>query len=225
METQYLPKYFDIKINKQGQELRRKGRITRQKFLDATFYLLHSDSLDQVTVPNIASRVDLSTATFYLYFSDIDEIYLELSERAGEDLHELLKFLEVPWPLAKVFENSLAFVSAFMDVVRLHRPVIHLRNARADRNDSRFDKVRLRSARPLIQALGRQLRRSESLVGSPEIDFSEAVGAVLFTGLERLSIRLCGPDAETADAILLLNAQAQVIADSIAAARNRLDVT
>ena len=208
----------DVNTNKQGQKLRRKGRLTRNKFLDQTFSLLHSQPLDQITVPNIASRVGLSTATFYLYFTDIDEIYLELSERAGKDLHFLLEFVKDPWPLAKNYECSLVFVTAFLNVVRLHRPVIHLRNARADRNDKRFDKVRLRSALPLIEALGRQLHRSESEDRTPDIDFAECTGAALFTGLERLSIRLCGPDEIPEDTELMLRAQAQIIADSIAAA-------
>jgi AcrR family transcriptional regulator len=222
MENLAVPLLVDPDLNKQGQTLRRKGKLTRQKFLDATFELLHSVTLEEVIVPNIAAKVGLSTATFYLYFSDIDELYLELAHRAGDDLRVLREFVETPWPLNACYEHALKFVAGFLNVVRLHRPVIHLRNARADRDDKRFDTERLRSAHPLIVALGRQVHRSETADMTPEMDFSECIGAVLFTGMERLSIRLCGPDSNIEDVELLMNAQAQIITDCItSAARTR----
>jgi AcrR family transcriptional regulator len=222
MESLDLPVSAELSFNKQGQTLRRKGRLTRQRFLDETFALLHSASLEEVTVPNIAAKVGMSTATFYLYFSDIDELHLELAEHAGNDLQKLLDLIETPWPLDRNFEYSLRFVQGFLDVVRRHRPVIHLRNARADRNDKRFDTVRIKSATSLINALGRQLHRIEDDSRSLEVDFSLSVGAALFTGLERLSVRLCGPDEALEDTEILIHAQAQIIADCIsAAARSR----
>ncbi len=222
MESSALAQPSDLNVNKQGQALRRKGKITRQRFLDETFALLHNVTLEEVTVPNIAAQVGLSTATFYLYFSDIDELYLELAERAGNDFHVLLELVETPWPLTKIYEHAIGFVTAFLSIVRRHRPVIHLRNARADRCDKRFDNMRIKSARPLIEALGRQLHRHEGTVKTHEVDFSEAIGATLFTGLERLSIRISGQNERTEDTEILIQAQAQVITDSIsAAARGR----
>jgi AcrR family transcriptional regulator len=222
MESSDLSIATELGFNKQGQALRRKGRLTRQKFLDETFALLHNAPLEEVTVPNIAAKVGMSTATFYLYFSDIDELYLELAEHAGNDLHVLLELVETAWPIDKNFEHALRFVRVFLDVVRRHRPVIHLRNARADRNDERFDAVRVKSAAPLLQALGRQLHRAEAGSRTPEVDFSDSVGAALFTGLERLSVRLCGPNETQGDIDMLIRAQAQIIADCIsAAARGR----
>ena len=65
-----------------GRVLNRRDRrklATRQAFLDATIALLSSQSIDALTVDEIATRADVAKGTFYNYFPDKDALGRELS--------------------------------------------------------------------------------------------------------------------------------------------------
>jgi AcrR family transcriptional regulator len=206
---------FEGEKNKQGQVLGAKGHATRLQLLDATFKLLHELPFNEIVVPAITSMAMTSTATFYRYFSDLDEAFLELSVRAGKEMDTLDGLICELWPEDQVENNALRFVSAYVNLVRLHRPVIHIRNFSADRGDEAFEKVRRRSARSIIVGLGYQIHWGRE----DAVDAAECKAAVMFTGMERLAVQLTSPrGVNPEEAELLLSMQASILTDVIRAA-------
>jgi AcrR family transcriptional regulator len=220
-----LVKSDDVKTekNKQGQLLGAKGQATRLQLLDATFKLLHELPFNEVVVSAITSLAATSTATFYRYFSDLDEAFLELSILAGKDMAALDRLLHELWPENEIEDFARRFVAAHVNLVRLHRPVIHVRNFSADRGDEAFDKVRISSARSIIVGLGRQIHRTFSDARNDVVESAECKAAVLFTGMERLAIQLTAPrSADPREVEIIIAAQADILTDVIRAAMQKI---
>lgn len=74
-------------------EVARPGRRaaalrTRTRMLDAARELADLGGFDRTTVAQVTDRAGTSRATFYLYFENIREIYLELARRTSDQLFE-----------------------------------------------------------------------------------------------------------------------------------------
>src|SRR3546814_10346264 len=76
-------------LNKHGQAIGRKGAESRRRLLDATRTLIATEPAHKLTASAIARTAKLASQTFYLYFNDIDEILLALSQEAAEDMDEV----------------------------------------------------------------------------------------------------------------------------------------
>lgn len=61
---------------------------TRARILDAARDLADEGGFDRITVVQVTDRAGTSRATFYLYFENIREIYLELARRTADRLFE-----------------------------------------------------------------------------------------------------------------------------------------
>ena len=70
--------------NQQGQSLGDKGRRTRARLLEAATKLLKTRSVREMTVMDIAKRAKTSSATFYLYFKDVEDVVLALTHQTGQ---------------------------------------------------------------------------------------------------------------------------------------------
>ena len=64
--------------NKQGQARGKKGQATRARLMNAAERLLAKSSPLDLTAVAIAKAADTSSATFYMYFDDVKDIYLSL---------------------------------------------------------------------------------------------------------------------------------------------------
>ena len=72
----------------------RRGRATRDKLLKSTADLLNKNSYRDLTVVEIAKRAKTSTATFYQYFTDVQEALVELARKLTDEGPELVAFIE-----------------------------------------------------------------------------------------------------------------------------------
>jgi AcrR family transcriptional regulator len=139
-------------INKLGQALGRKGNETRQRLMEGTRRLLKKHSPVELTAVSVAKEAQTSSATFYIYFTDVRDIIYHLSLEAGDDMTEVHRILEEPWDPSQVeFDHALRVVNAFNSVWQRHRDVLRFRNLEADRGDKNFYKLRLSSAIPIIE--------------------------------------------------------------------------
>src|SRR3546814_12148926 len=84
-------------LNKHGQAIGRKGAESRRRLLDATRTLIATEPAHKLTASAIARTAKLASQTFYLYFNDIDEILLALSQEAAEDMDEVFAELNRHW--------------------------------------------------------------------------------------------------------------------------------
>ena len=69
----------------------REKEVRRQQILDAARDLFFERGFDATTIEDLASRVELSKGTLYLYFSSKEEIYFTLMHLGSRILHEMLR--------------------------------------------------------------------------------------------------------------------------------------
>jgi AcrR family transcriptional regulator len=69
-----------------------------EAILEATFQLLESDGLTNLTTNHIAERAGVSIGTLYQYFSDREEILYALSKRQSDDVRNMITRLVLESP-------------------------------------------------------------------------------------------------------------------------------
>ena len=165
-----------------GRSLGRRGTETRARLLDATAQLLGDKGLRELRVVDIARAVDLSPATFYQYFADVEDAVLALSIAVGEESSSLAGLLAEDWNGPEGLGIARRLVEDFITNWDKHRCVLRTRNLAAQEGDDRFRAVRNDSLRPLTEGIGAKvLARSDSGL-SPY-----AAGAAMVAMLERMA--------------------------------------
>lgn len=141
-----------VTTNKLGQALGRKGLETRQRLMEAGRKVLKSNSPVEMTSVSIAKKAKSSAATFYIYFKDVRELLLALSEAAEADMDVVHTVLDEPWDLSRLdLDHSSRVVQAYISVWDKHRDVLRHRNLEADRGDAEFEDIRLRTTVRIIK--------------------------------------------------------------------------
>jgi len=62
--------------NLQGQKLGRKGRVTRERILEAALALIEDADAEPLSLSAVARRADLRISSIYTYFADLTELFL-----------------------------------------------------------------------------------------------------------------------------------------------------
>ena len=174
-------------LDQSGRELGPRALLTRQRLLDAAAEGLRHQSVREVSVVEIARRAGTSPATFYQYFSDVNEATLRLAEQAASETPVLVELVDGPWRGQKGLETARALVDAFVRHWDAHRAVLLLRNLAAEEGDRRFQKVRRQAITPVIEGLARQVEASQRAGRIPSEVHPFAAAAAAASILERLS--------------------------------------
>jgi AcrR family transcriptional regulator len=147
-----------IKTNKQGQELGRKGRDTRQRLMQAAERLLKTQSPVELTAVSIAKEAEMSSAAFYLYFEDVRNVLHALSEAAAAEMADTHRILLEPWhPNEPDIKHAMRVVQSFYKVYDKHRAVLRFCNLEADRGDASFEKIRIGMLIPFFDEFSRRI--------------------------------------------------------------------
>lgn len=175
-----------ITTNKQGQELGRKGHNSRLKLMEATERLLRTNSPVSLTAVSIAKEAKMSSAAFYLYFEDVRNVLLALSEAAAAEMSEAHQILLQPWdPEEPDFEHALKLVVAFYKVYDRHRAVLRYCTLEADRGDPRFEQVRLGMMIPFFEEFAERIYAASSNESKRSRGDAYAEAIVLGAAMER----------------------------------------
>ena len=177
-----------VKTNKHGQSLGRKGHETRQRIMNAALQLLKTNSPVELTAVSIAKKAKSSSATFYLYFSDVRGMLLAMNEAAESDMSVVHDILDEPWDLKTLeTDHAARVVQAFVSVWDKHREILRYRNLEADRGDPAFESIRLRTSVRIVTRFaeiifaaypkGSKLTRTDAM----------AEASVLVAAMERLA--------------------------------------
>lgn len=170
-----------------GRKLGPRALRTRQRLLDATAELLRERSVLDISVVEIARKVETSPATFYHYFKDVEEAALFLAEQAAAEMPEVLGRLDGEWRGRKGLDTARALVDAFMDHWDAHHAVLLIRNLSADKGDRRFQRVRRLALEPLLDHLAQHIGDAQRAGRvSPDLH-PYAAAAAMASVLERLS--------------------------------------
>ena len=75
-----------------------RAQATVEAILEATFQLLETDGLTNLTTNHIAERAGVSIGTLYQYFSDREAILYALSKRQSDDVRKMITALVMEAP-------------------------------------------------------------------------------------------------------------------------------
>ncbi|VVB84302.1 WHG domain protein [uncultured archaeon] len=95
---------------KERKELEKKEM--RKLILDTAMKLFLEKGFENITLRNIAEKIEYSPATIYLYFKDKDEIIYTLHREGFEELYRWQqKILPVKDPLERLYRHAEMYVS------------------------------------------------------------------------------------------------------------------
>ncbi|MFE6412063.1 TetR family transcriptional regulator [Streptomyces sp. NPDC057837] len=156
-------------INTTGPAMDVNGRIvgeralaTRQRLADALAYFLSSQPFRDITVIDIARRAGTSPATFYQYFSSIEDALLLVAHHVVQESGQL-----APDTVAAEGCGGLTaarqLIDRLFDFWQAHQAVIRTIDAKAAEGDVRFVEVR----NHLLSTAGTPLDRAMERQGAP----------------------------------------------------------
>jgi AcrR family transcriptional regulator len=181
-----FPAVSEPALASDGRIIGERARRTRRRLLDATAALLATRGALGLRVVDITRAVGTSPATFYQYFSDVEEAILVLADEATDDIEVLRPFLAESWDDAEGRAHATAFVDAFMEYWDRHRVILRVRDLRAEEGDPRFWAVRQRGYAAVIPALGAKVEEGQS-AGRISADLnSYAAASAAMAMMERL---------------------------------------
>jgi len=170
-----------------GRTIGARALATRRRLLDATKDLLARDGVLALRLVDVTREVGSSPASFYQYFTDIDDALLVLSDELEESTVALAKQLGEPWSSIDDYGHALEFVAAYVDYWDEHGAVLRARNLKAEEGDARFRAKRSESQLVIMDAMGAMVAASiEAGRLSNEIDPIAATAGMLAM-LERLT--------------------------------------
>ncbi len=189
-----------------GRTIGPRARATRRRLLDATARLLERDGLFDVRLVDITQDVGASPATFYQYFTDIDDALLALSDDVVEASAELVSLLANAWTPDDE-DQVRDFVGHYVAYWDEHGPVLRARNLKAEEGDERFREKRRETQVPMLRSLAAMVRASAK-AGRLSTDIDPvATAAAMLAMLERLvsyrqGLELRGTSAKATEATL-----------------------
>lgn len=182
-----------------GRKLGAKGQRTRQQLIDATVALLETHGLRDVSVVDVARAVRTSPATFYVYFKGVPEVVLAALETASQTSPELEAIIARDWLAPGAGEAAVAFVESYTDIWNRNRTIFVVRNLAAEEGDPRFYEARMTQARPMMDAISRQVERAQKAGRTPAHLSSRSCAGTMLMMLERLSA--IGPLSSHSDGV------------------------
>lgn len=109
----------------QGRELRARGRRTMVRLLDAGRRVFARRGYHAARVDDIVRAARTSHGTFYLYFSDKQDLLVALARECRDAMGELAEGLGPVTADQAGFEAVREFVGRFLDACERYRPVLH----------------------------------------------------------------------------------------------------
>ncbi|HEX4939353.1 MAG TPA: TetR/AcrR family transcriptional regulator [Candidatus Kapabacteria bacterium] len=169
-------------LNKHGQKMGRKGLVMRKRIMEKALELIRDSSYKDLTVADVAYEADTSTSTFYVYFTDIEDVLFACVEEADQDLGRIMDVLNREWTMDNMEAMVSEFVDSYMNVWEKHSVELRIRNQEADQGNLRFLQFRLDSTRDIIEGLEKKVAQAQPHAKNPL-----SLVLVLFTAMERLA--------------------------------------
>ncbi len=80
--------------------LTERGLETQQNLSDALFQLIAEKDYGKITISDITNRAQIDRTTFYLHFSDKDDLFLKSQQKMIEELLQSSQNSAEPYPVA-----------------------------------------------------------------------------------------------------------------------------
>jgi AcrR family transcriptional regulator len=106
------------------RELRARGRNTKRRLLDAGETVLATKGYHATRVDDVVKLAQTSHGTFYLYFSNKEELFRALAAEVAEEMTALAEALEPLRSGAAGRARLQRWIAQFVALYRHHGPVI-----------------------------------------------------------------------------------------------------
>ncbi len=104
--------------------LRERGRNTKRRLLDAGATVLATKGYHATRVDDVVKLAETSHGTFYLYFSNKEELFRALATEVAEDMQTLAEALGPLRAGATGRARLQRWITQFVELYRRHGPVI-----------------------------------------------------------------------------------------------------
>jgi AcrR family transcriptional regulator len=107
-----------------GRELRSQGKKTMAKLLDAGMTVLSERGYHAARVDDVVRVAEVSHGTFYLYFSNKEDLFRALAVQCADDMTALASSLGAVDPGAAGVDELRRWLAEFIDAYRRYGVVI-----------------------------------------------------------------------------------------------------
>ena len=144
---------LEVAATTDGRVPGERGRLTRQRLLDATVELLSTTSWRSVKVTDIARQARTSPATFYQYFGNVEQAIRVLAEEMIEQAGELAQLVGGDWSEAASWETARAVTEGFLSYWEANRAVFRVVDLATEEGDAQLRGMRVRALNAVTVAL------------------------------------------------------------------------
>lgn len=157
-----------------------RGLATRRRLLEALSALLLERSFREMTVIDVARAAGTSPATFYQYFSEVEQALLVLTEEVVDETEAFADLVDpLTWQEGGA-SSVRAVVDAVFDFWEKHRSIMRIVELKAAEGDERFYRRRVLALNRLFKAVVAVIESSQhrGLI-DPYVDASATAGALV----------------------------------------------
>lgn len=166
----------------QHRELRAQGKRTMRKLLDSGLRVFAQRGYQAARVDDIVRAAHTSHGTFYLYFTNKEDLLRALAVDCAQDLSDVAAAIGPIGPDDAGRAELRAFLEQFLATYRRYGPVIRawMEDQVGDRD---VDRLGVKAFTAIGDTLGRRMRES----GVESVASEEAAVGALMAMLERVS--------------------------------------
>lgn len=172
-----------------GRVIGERAQQTRRRILDATASLVRENGALDLKVMDVAREVGTSPATFYQYFSDVEDAIYALSTEMIEKVAPIQTQMAAEWSEGTggaSLDHARRLVSDYTDFWDENGAVLRIMLLRADERDERFRQIRREYNAPFMTAMVAKVRAAQDAGRlSTDLDAEATAGAML-AALDRL---------------------------------------
>jgi AcrR family transcriptional regulator len=152
----------------QSRELRAQGRKTMRRLLDAGMRVFADRGFHAARVDDIVRAARTSHGTFYLYFTNKEDLLRALATECGMEMSALAKTLGPVGPDGDGYAELRAFLGRFFATYRRYGPVIRAW-MEGHVEDRAVSALGVRSFTLIATALGRRMGEAEAVADAATI--------------------------------------------------------
>lgn len=169
-----------------GRVIGQRAQQTRRRLLDATASLVREQGAFDVKVIDIAREVGTSPATFYQYFTDVEDAVHALSLELIDEVAPIQARFDEDWSGTDGVELVRAVVSDYLDFWDRNGAVLRVMLLRADEGDERFRQIRREYNAPFMASMAGKVRTAQAAGRLTSSLDAEATAGAMLAVMDRL---------------------------------------